>query len=54
VFGFRSSYIAEEKLKVFLAEVTECKKLLNSFINCYQRLAGRQLTVNRWGAFLMA
>jgi four helix bundle protein len=37
--AFDLSYIAEEKLNVFLAEVTECKKLLNGFINYYQRLA---------------
>jgi len=36
--AFDLSYILEEKLNVILAEVTECKKLLNGFINYYQRL----------------
>ena len=36
--AFDLSYILEEKLNVILAEVTGCKKLLNGFINYYQRL----------------
>jgi len=36
--AFDLSYIMEDKLNVILAEVTECKKLLNGFINYYQRL----------------
>jgi len=36
--AFDLTYIGKEKLDVILAEVTECKKLLNGFINYYQRL----------------
>ena len=37
--AFDLSYFLESQLNVILGEVTECKKLLNGFINYYQKLA---------------
>ncbi len=40
--AFDLSYISEDKLDAALAEVTQCKKLLNGFINYYQKLSSSE------------
>ncbi len=45
--SFDQNYISEDDLNSTLKTILDCKKLLNGFINYYQKLAEQQTTNNQ-------